>query len=63
MHKKLKPKIKTKKGNLDKYHRAVHQGLKYPCMLCDQQFTGIGNLARHFFLTFIKSLFQIIISL
>ena len=46
MYKKIKTLVVSsapKKRSLAKHH----QGLKYTCMLCDQQFTGIGNLARH----------------
>ena len=37
----------TKKGNLVEHQRRVHEGVKYPCGICDYQATAKRNLTEH----------------
>ena len=34
-------------NRLDEHKRAVHEGVKYPCLQCGKQFSQRGNLAKH----------------
>ena len=37
----------TPEGRLDQHKRAVHEGIKYPCMQCVYQATYKSHLAEH----------------
>ena len=40
-------KVFTTKGSMVTHYRSVHEGIKYPCNLCDYQATTQGSLQTH----------------
>ena len=40
-------KLQQWKQCLQKHIKYKHEGIKYPCDQCDQQFTGKGHLKKH----------------
>ena len=40
-------KMYSTPGVLKKHKRSVHEGILYPCRLCDRKFTQTGHLKIH----------------